>query len=297
MFAKRQLFFVFLALIFINSSCYQDIVLDLQEPDIRPVVFGMATADKPIDVTVQKSYPLLTNTDTLDKNILTDISLFVNNELKENLQLKNKHYYSNYITRAEDKIEISFEWEGTQISAEGTVPKQVKIDSLNYLYDDSEGKNFNLFFTDDESSHNYYALSVRIKYKTDSLGIKTDFFYVTSKSPLIGNEEDFSDYYVYQSLLFTDTLFNGKAVNLVINTGKLYLYNDENLINISLYLSNISKDYYLYVKSFMKNQRAQTPDIFFDNTEYINVHSNINNGYGIFKIFTIDTKDITNYFR
>jgi hypothetical protein len=298
MLLKRFLQYGLIILIIIITSCYKDITLDLQEPDIRPVVFGLAMAGKPLDVVVQKSYALLDYSDTTDKNMNVDISLFVNNQLKETLYRKGIHYFSNYIPQPSDKLKISFKNDEKEICAEGIVPHQIKIDSLIYLNEDSEGKNFNIFFKDYPDEDNYYAISAVIKYRNDSLGIRTDYiYYVTSKSPLIGNEEDLSDYYDYQSLLFTDTLFKGKAVKLAISLGKLYLSTDETLININLYLSNINKDYYLYVKSFLKNQGAQTPDIFLGNTDYINVHSNINNGYGIFKVFTTDKIDITDYFR
>lgn len=261
------------------------------------MVFGIVRAGKPVDILVQKSYPLLTYTDTLDKNILTDISLSVNDELKETLYRQNNHYFSKYIPQSGDKIKISFEWQGKEISTEGEIPKSIQIDSVQYLSNDSEGKNFNLFFKDDFEEHNYYDVSVSIRYKNDSLGVLTDFYFVTSKSPLIGNEEDLSDYYDYQSLLFSDTLFNGRNVKLLIKVSALYLSYDEELINVNLHLSKIDKDYYMYVKSFLKNQAAQTPGIFNGNTEYINVHSNIKNGYGIVKFFSIDTKDITTYYK
>ena len=289
---------VFVLILFIFSACYQDITLDLQEPDIRPAVFGIARAGKPVDVIVNKSYPLLTFTDTLDQSIQTEISLFVNNKFKEQLNYQNKHYYSNYIPQVNDLLKIKFEWNGKEISAEEKVPAQIKIDSVQYLNRTSEGLNFYVHFKDNYSEKNYYAISAKYTYRDDSSKLHTSFIYSpTSKSPLIGNEEDLSDYFDSQSLLFTDTLFNGKNIALQINFGNLYLSSDETLISVKLFLESIDKDYYLYVKSFLKNQRAQNPDLFLGDAEYINVHSNINNGYGIFKVFTMDSKDITEYFR
>jgi hypothetical protein len=119
----------------------------------------------------------------------------------------------------------------------------------------------------------------------------------TSNSPLIGNEEDMSDYYDYQSLMFSDALFNGNEINLSLIIYDPYLNDDELLTGVKLYLSNITEDYYRFTKTFLKNQRAQSPSIFYGDLEYINVYSNIKNGYGLFKTFSTDSVDISQAFR
>ncbi len=284
--------------LFLFVSCYQDITLDLEEPDIRPVVFGMAKAGKPIDVIVQKSYSLLTFTDTLDKNIKTDISLFVNDEFKEVLYIKNNHYYSQYIPQFHDKLKISFQWKGREISAKSTIPEPINIDSVKYIRKNSDGsKSFYLYFKDNEQASDYYELAATALYSNDTMHNIVSFLWLNSKSPLIGNEEDMTDYYSYRSMQYSDTLFNGKKLALLFDISGPYLNENEILHNITLSLSIVSREYYLYEISFMKNQRAQTPDIFFGDTEYINVYSNITNGYGFFKTLSTDKKDITSYFK
>jgi hypothetical protein len=288
----RQILFIVLLLPALFNACYRDITLDLQEPDIRPAVFGMARAGKPIELIVLKSYPLLTFTDTLNKYIFTNISLLVNDEFKEILYLKNNRYYSNYIPQPADKLKISFEWEGKEISAEETVPAQVKIDSVCYVKDNSDTKSFYLYFKDFAENQDYYAVSALVKHKFND-DYLLNYTWIISKSPLIGNEEDMSDYYYYESLMFSDTLFNGKEVALLIDISKTISGIEE----LTLSLERVDKDYYKYANSVLKNDRAQTPDLFLGDAEYINVHSNIKNGYGIFKAFTINSKDITEYFR
>ena len=294
---KKVIKGLLLFLLVTNSACDKDITLDLLPPDIRPVVFGVAQAGKPIDLIVYKSYPLLEYTDTLDQNILTDISLFVNGNFQEVLTYRNNHYYSNYLPKAQDNLKISFNWQSIEISAESIIPNKIKIDSVLFVKKTFDNQRvFNVYFADDIRFKNYYAITVDYNY-IEYTENKTAYLTTTSSSPLIGNEEDMSDYYDYQSLLFSDALFNGISLTLNINIYAPYLNEDETFVDVKLYLSNITEDYYNYVKTFLKNQRAQNPSFFFGDLEYINVHSNIKNGYGLFKTFSLDSVDISQPLR
>ncbi len=284
-------------LLIINLSCDKDIRLDLPPTDIRPVVFGMAQTDKPVDLIVYKSYPLLEYTDTLDQNIVTDISLFVNGNFQEILTYRNKHYYSSYLPKTQDNLKISFNWQSIEISAESIIPNKIKIDSILFVKRTFDNQRvFNVYFADDIRFKNYYAITADYNY-IEYTENKNAYLTTTSSSPLVGNEEDMSNYYDYQSLLFSDALFNGLSLNLNINIYAPYLNEDEAFVGVKLYLSNITEDYYNYVKTFLKNQRAQTPSFFFGDLEYINVHSNIKNGYGLFKTFSLDSVDISQPLR
>ena len=288
-------FLSFIILFF--AACEKEISLDLPPADIRPVVYAMAQAGKPIDLIVYKSYPLLTYTDTLNKNIKTDISLFVNNQFQEILTYTNNHYYSRYLPKHQDILKIVFNWENKEISAESIIPNEIKIDSVKFIKKTYENiRVFKVYFADEAEFRNYYGITIACYAENDIIS-RNYYLPTTCNSPLIGDEEDLSDFYDYQSLLFSDALFNGTELNLAINIEDTYLNEDERLTDVKFYLTNISEDYYQYVKTYLKNQRAQNPDFSFGDLEYVNVHSNINNGYGFFKAFALDTVNITQSFQ
>jgi len=279
------------------SACEQKIDLDLPQAEIKPVVYGLACAGKPIKVTVQKSITTTTFSDTLDLHILVDISLYVNEVFQEKLNYKNQLYQSNYIPKTGDLVGIKFNWQGENIEATVQIPQSVKIDSVVHrdkvYFDNLAGEFFQglqLYFSDLANSEDYYEVGIRTFSKdTDGTAVVAQASEYSSQDPIIVQEDIVE--YEPNTLVFSDLLFNGKQANPTFNF-YLRIINEPEWYDSRLYLLKISKEYYEYQKKLAKNQWAQRPDMFNGSIEFVNVPSNVKNAYGIFKGYSIDSVDI-----
>ena len=89
----------------------------------------------------------------------------------------------------------------------------------------------------------------------------------------------------YSTMCFTDSFFNDKKTSLDFKSF-ISEYPDRPLDYCSIYLNNISKEYYYYLKTFYL-QDANLDDPFAQPVQVVN---NIHNGFGIFAGYTQTVK-------
>ncbi|MDH5603159.1 MAG: DUF4249 domain-containing protein [Cyclobacteriaceae bacterium] len=109
--------------------------------------------------------------------------------------------------------------------------------------------------------------------------------HINTDDPIATDGESDGTYRYMSRLIFSDELINGKQYTLRMGTDQWHL---ENAGKIRVLFSSISKDGYLFLKT-LKEQRVAGNDPF---SEPVNVHSNIENGYGIFYGIATDTLEI-----
>lgn len=151
------------------------------------------------------------------------------------------------------------------------------------------------FDVNDSPDENYYILSIKATVE-DTLNntihlVKNNFYNDHQFSSSIFDDE------YYQKSYLTDEIFNGKKVNLKLGIQDDYYYFDAEtneyidhakVLSYTVLLRAISKDKYLYEKTLQANQN-NSDNIF---AEPVVVHSNIENGFGIFSISTGSTLSI-----
>lgn len=158
----------------------------------------------------------------------------------------------------------------------------------------------NVKFKDNSDTRNYYRLRakfLKISEYVDSEGtheLEQDYnsYYNTNYDDIVfGNTStEQSDFFEIQSTpqnnFFTDDLINGKEYAVSFNImlarisffpGKEPQYYNPGKFKLSIYLDQLSKDYYLYQKTASAASYSNT---FF--SEPIQVHNNIEGGIGIF---------------
>lgn len=157
----------------------------------------------------------------------------------------------------------------------------------------------NILIEDDVNIKNYYELflirKTIIEDTANTNGIVCEYSFedIISNSEII-NAEKLNDYYL-NSIVFSDSLFNGTSFNLelLVNIPKKQNYIFDESIKFIIVLRSITKDYYRYKKSLIiKNQEGQFGFQYFSN-KYLPIVSNIKNGYGIFSGYNMCTDTIT----
>lgn len=282
---------------FILSACSKDVTLNLPEYENKPVVFAIAEKGKKIKLTVKQSLPVLSNSQS--ENIETEINLFVDGSFKEKFNYSNGLYSSNYIPKESDTLLIRFEWQNKEISSEVVVPKQVKIDSVQFLENvhfDTDNfdyySGYKIFFDDKFTENEYYETAVKYHFKNNTqTKIKMPYFYYAN-DPVLVNENILE--YETNVLVFSDNLFNSMAASISFADLKPYPSQDETLKAVNIILLKTSKSYYQYYKSYLKNQKSQNYDVWQGGSPFYNENSNITNGFGVFKALTIDSLNVIN---
>jgi hypothetical protein len=204
----------------------------------------------------------------------------------------NYGYFFNkniYIPQNIDSIKIRVNANDyTEVEGADKIPDKIVIDSLHFLkkidtilYVDYANGGFdttlctkaNVFLSlsdPNPNEKNYFA--VKVYYKKLNGHYENVYF----KS---NNNQLFDTYLFDEGFIFSDKIFiNGKiSLDFEVNTDIPM----ENRNPIYLEIKSISKSYFDYLTSYKKSKAAEQ-DIF---SEYINVTSNVKNGYGIFTFY------------
>lgn len=160
----------------------------------------------------------------------------------------------------------------------------------------------NLNFIDNKQMGNYYFVSLKARqyYSIEDEQNKWTDINLKSYSEFVKNEEilEFEPEY----LIFNNSLFENAETKIEV----LYLLNwwgsmgDGQTVvysygshQINYKFGNISKEYYLYLKSLLKHKFNQNSEIFYYQGDPVQMYTNIENGYGIFAGYNIIEETIT----
>ncbi|MGE5356644.1 MAG: DUF4249 domain-containing protein [Deltaproteobacteria bacterium] len=159
-------------------------------------------------------------------------------------------------------------------TAKQIVPLKPDFYNLKYKKDgylNNDGYKSDLFsfdLNDDPNNENYYLIELSGIYDNN---IFENRLYADSEDPSLKN------FYFYNrsGLIVSDKNFDGSQIKILT-----YFIGYESLSKIKLRLYSITKDYYHFLLSY--DQYSDSKDNPF--AEPVNIHSNIQNGYGMFQV-------------
>lgn len=275
------------------SSCQKVVDLHLPEHQSKLVINAIVINDSLIKVDVSNSVGALTSNkiDTVNNAVIT-----ITNSLGQSEQLTYKgygHYASTNLSGlAGASYNINASANGFEsVSSQFSLPAIQTIDTAYFEITDASKQIAELVikFTDNGSAINYYAVSIA---SMDSFGYVTPhYFEQPNQSINVGNNENYygSDYY------FTDEIENGKQIEkrLKFNYYTNFYYdslgnpiaNPLDAIKV-LWFRSLSKEYYLYQKSYNTYLGAIGNPF----AEPVQVYNNINGGFGIAAGYTQTVK-------
>jgi hypothetical protein len=143
--------------------------------------------------------------------------------------------------------------------------------------DDGNNAKLKITFQDNGAETNYYQILVEEEYEfydysMDKIHTTRFRIHLESEDPAIRDEQ----FNWSEGILLKDVLFNGREIEFSFNT---YV---NNFNNVAILLRTVSEDYYNY-KSTFQLQDETSGDPF---AQPVNVHNNIENGFGIFAGFS-----------
>lgn len=223
-------------------ACENEIVFSGNEKESKMVINGFLSPDSIVKIHISKSKFFLENDSNFESIANATAQLWINGELKGNMQNVGKGYYTfNYTPKSGDKIKILASSDRYKdVYFEEEIPRAVPIlaidtfsvvqddsYSVTYQYDATGGyvidtigilhsikMNVKVTFKDSMNFNNYYLLDVKTRKtysdgtsRTASLNFYSEdivFGGTSAQSELF--EESFNEYYE-----FNDDLINGKT--------------------------------------------------------------------------------------
>ncbi|MDY0281840.1 MAG: DUF4249 domain-containing protein [Salinivirgaceae bacterium] len=287
--------FVFMAFTCFCVSCGSYANLDLPDPDIKPVIQAYPTINECLKISITPSYSIMDYNNGLNEIILAEVDLFVNGNFEERLLCDGDFYHSTFIPKPDDTLRIEFINNAMAISSQTIIPKPISIENHQFSHNtfiDNYGDSFSeltVCFKDIRGEANFYEVLVfHTYYNEETREYKRSFpMEYKSRHPSILSEEILQ--YEPRSLLFNDHLFNTDSINIGFAFDRPYPSYPEKYCNSTIYLLHVTEAYYRYKQSYYKHLFLQTPTIWTGVNEPIPVETNIENGYGVFAAYTLDT--------
>jgi hypothetical protein len=281
----HYLFFI----LFLLTSCSKEVVIDLPDHEGKLVINSLFSPDTLLYVHISQSR-VTTDTFFLLQN--TPVVVLKYTDETDTLQSIGNGYYvlRNHIPQVQTRYNIDvFSMEYGKATASDKIPEEALFEAINYVHKagiDEEGYSFSsitIRFNDSPIEDNYYELMLMKEFavskkKSKKLGL-------WSNDAVIKNEGYVNE--VYDNLIFSDELINGKSHTLAFN---FYHCLDESNIasRYFIHFRSVSENYFFYKKKLMLHFENQFGDIWDGTGNPVNLYSNVENGYGIFAGYSED---------
>ncbi len=291
-------------------SCEKELNVDMPDGDIHIVVNGIINPDSLIKIRISESKNIL---DTSRVNYLENaqVHLYENDVFIEDMSYMPEQFYvssANPIIGRTYRINVDYT--GLEsIQSENSVPRQVNIIAGEATYglteimtgDTIENRykiNYRIEINDAGNTNNFYFVGVpRFReYQVEIDGVLTYFYdeynEIESKDPVLSS--NFNDFNILglSGKVFNDEYFNGNTQIIIFSVLTSYIEEPSALNNeFPFCIVSITEDLYKYVISVNKNKESGDNPF----SEPVQIHSNIENGKGIFSGFTptYDTLTVT----
>jgi hypothetical protein len=189
-----------------------------------------------------------------------------------------------------DRVEVFAEASGFDpVSSEQVVPDIAPIIDVNFregalLVDGIRPHQFEVSFNDPPGKQNYYLLKVIGLEKMDAFELKS-IVRMQTEDPIL-NENTLTDE-LQDQFVFDDRAFESRKF-VVIFTSESLMQPSIGKKSFLIQLHALSKDSYLFEKTVVAYQRSKDNPF----AEPVIVHSNINDGFGLFSFDVISSVEI-----
>lgn len=292
-------------------SCTKEVSYNIPTSESVIIINGIFSSDTVLELAISEN-------STLEPISNAKVLLYQNAQERDTLSLSDKGHYTlpkHLLSHNQSyTIEVSTDAYGLT-SASSEIPSPVLLtsvtqtDSTGFTVDNqSPLANIEITFDDSPDVNNFYEISVvRLIDSTDltidstllNYGFITHKQYAENILTLFSSdpailEQGFSAkakaFQLNQDqIFFNDDTFQGKTKTISFDYIPYYemssLYAKRRTFRIEF--RAISKEYYNYVKSWrISKQLSNQTDLWRSSDSYIQLYSNINNGFGIFAGYT-----------
>ncbi|MGB0429309.1 MAG: DUF4249 domain-containing protein [Bacteroidia bacterium] len=288
--------------IFLSVSCLKQIEFPENEYERNRSCNGFVHADSSINIFFISNSDFYSNPNFVQNGISAQIKVN-NSEVYELVKCKGS-FYSSFKPSFGDSIALLFSYNNlTDYSAKTYVPfpvTNILTFQKDTFYIDESGIKapiINVSFQNAKTPNqtNYYEIRTNVSTAIDSTG-NWKPYYLPYTTPIGENSQkinELEEYSIYK-LLFNDSLFKKDKVSFdlivsSISDGKKLLVDS---VKTQVVVRSVSKEYYHFMKSYIKHQANRSNDLFSGPSVPIQLYSNIKNGNGIFAGYSTTTAEL-----
>lgn len=310
---KKHIVFVLTAIGIVAVSCTKEIKFKGDYAKDKLVVNSLLAADSTLIANV--SHSVFFMHDYRDKETYVNdayLEIFVNGNsigtmTYQSHNASNAIYTLPYRLKHGDKLELKAHHKNyDNVSAITEIPYSSNIISVDTAYTSNKYNrktlNISIKFQDDPNISNYYEIKANIISWTKSnnkneISRQVIPLWLYSKDIVFNNNSGTDPIFEIdlesQSLVFEDYIINGKEYTIKVISENAYRYNrnvDGYKDTLDIYLNSVSKDYYLFQKTYM----AHTNNIDFIGifNEPVQIYNNVVGGIGVVAGIAINKKVI-----
>lgn len=287
---------ILIILIITFVSCRKVLDIELPSKEGKIVINSFFNNNEQLTINISKSLHIL---DNIESKLLNDAEVIVyeNNIYKEQLtNTSNGNYIASFIPSKDKIYRVNVSYPDLKDAySENIIPNPINIisvDTLTVYSSNNNGINgegngstnqyqLKIKFKDPDQIKNYYSFKIYLKNQINYFKniLNNDYYplYFYSNDIVIESWQN------NETAYFSDDFINGKEYELIINLDKYNFPNTDNEVIVEL--NSVSKDYFLYCKSYNLYQSVNGNPF----SEPVQVYNNIENGYGIFAGYSSDT--------
>jgi len=283
-------FYYLFFILFLLTSCTKEVVIDLPDHEGKTVINSIFSPDTLLCVHVSRSRVII---DTFFIQETAPVVVLKYAEKTDTLQSTGNGYYMslNHVPQVQTRytIEVSSTEYG-KATASDKIPEEIPFEVINYMQEagiDVEGCNFSsitIRFNEPPGEKNYYE--IKAVHESNPGGkLRYEKLCLWSNDAVIKNEGYVNE--VYDNLIFSDELINGKSHTLAFNF--YHFFDEKNVASrFFIHFRSVSENYFFYKKKLMLHFENQFGDIWYGTGNPVNLYSNVENGYGIFAGYSVD---------
>jgi hypothetical protein len=262
----------------------------------KPVVSGVIKSGELIDVKV--SLAVAFNAQSPAEVDNAEVQLYVDNQYEETLEYAgNGHYQSVYVAEEERDYRCEVSIPNFQTAVCSTfIPKQkniIQFEHINKAGVDEEGLTYpavKVTFENIPNQINYYELVINL-FSSEEI-FRPSLLSIID--PVLLNEG-------LPIAVFSNEMIDGDSYTMLINytTGSAYNQNNSGwvteLFPVQVELRSVCFNYYTFIKQqYLYEMATDEPFLSVGSVGVFNLHSNVENGYGILAGYSSVKSEIIN---
>ncbi len=287
-------------IILLFTACETPVDIDIPQNGTTTIAFASQSYNDSLQVYIAHTKHIFDTNRYNGCDSTAEVMIFYNRE-QFPLKYNGKRFVSEGLTfNSGDSIFLQITGINSKhtyaqtVIPHSTIAHSIEITPSALLIEDVYFSRVQLCFNDPGDETNYYEFSLNVTQIKDDSASSFGYHDFRSFDPIMVNEDIMQ--YEPITMLFSDAMFNGSKVSIPMYYFLNFFTESLQKVIVASELRNVTREHYLYHKSlykFMYNQGG----IWQGMTMPVSVNGNIENGAGLFSLYTSTFDTVVYDFR
>lgn len=282
------------------TSCEQEADVNIPVPKEVTIAYSSQSVLDTLSVFISKSLYIYDTASYIISDTSVEASI-ERNGIKTSLKLVADRYVAeDFKSNPGDSLVLQISRSGCEKATaftkvpESIIPHSIEITAAALLIEEVYFSKVQLSFQDPANETNFYEFNISVTMIDNSSVNTIGYHQVKSFDPIIVNEDIMQ--YEPITILFSDALFNGSSVNIPMYYYLGFWPDNLQKVIVSSELRNVTKEHYDYFKTLYKYLYNES-GIWQGMTQPVKLNGNVENGFGLFSVYTSSYDSIIYDFR